>query len=319
MSTLRDHGHVGLGPGGEFDIVRRMLARWGDLAVGIGDDAALLTPPADARLVISTDTSVENVHFRRDWLSHREIAYRATAAAISDLAAMAATPLAVFLAVTLTTDDVPFVEEIADGVGECVGAAAARIFGGDVTRGESMSLTLTVIGSVSKALRRDGAVAGDRVYLTGALGGPVTALRAFQAGRLPATPQRARFSHPLPRWREARWLAERGAHAAIDISDGVVADARHLASASNVIVRLRRESVPVFEGATISDALVSGEEYELLVTSPDALNVDEFVRTFGIALAEVGDVRPGDQPGVELVENDRQVAAPAGHDHFRVL
>src|ERR1035437_4590351 len=97
-----DDRNLGLGSGAEFDTVRTMLSRWGGLAHGVGDDAALLDVPAGSRLAVSTDTSVENVHFRREWLSAEEIAYRAVAAALSDLAAMGATPLGMVIALTLT-------------------------------------------------------------------------------------------------------------------------------------------------------------------------------------------------------------------------
>lgn len=308
------HGHIPLGPGGEFDIVRRMLERWGELAAGIGDDAAIVTPQA-GQLIVSTDTSVEDVHFRREWLSHAEIGYRATAAAMSDLAAMAATPVGVFLALTLPESDVPLVDEIADGIGECVRSARTLILGGDVTRGDKLSLTLTVIGSAVAPLLRSGAVAGDRVYVTGRLGGPLGALREFRERRAPGAGLRQRFTHPVPRLRESRWLAKRGVRAAIDISDGLIADARHLAVASGVVIHLRSESVPVFAGMTADDALASGEEYELLVTCPDRLDAAAFRKEFALDLTEIGEVQ-GDEADVVLTAAGRRVAPPAGYDHF---
>lgn len=307
-------GHVPLGPGGEFDIIRRMLAVWGEIATGIGDDAATIAPPA-GRLVVSTDTSVEDVHFRRDWLTHAEIGYRATAAALSDLAAMAASPLGVFLALTLPESEVPAVDELARGIGDCIRACDTKILGGDVTRGAKLALTLTVLGSASHPLLRSGAVAGDRVYVTGRLGGPVSALREYREGRIPAKPARERFAHPAPRLKEARWLASRGSHAAIDISDGLIADARHLAVASGVGLHLRSESVPVLAGAKPVDALASGEEYELLVTSPGPLDAAAFRAEFGLDLTEIGEAQ-GDEADVVLTAGGRRVAPPAGYDHF---
>lgn len=307
--------HIGLGPGGEFDIIRVMLARWGDLARSIGDDAAIVPLPKSGQLVVSTDTSVEDVHFRRDWLNHAEIGYRATAAALSDLAAMAAKPEGIFLALTLAEADVPLAGELADGIGECVRAAGTVVLGGDVTRGAGLSLTVTVIGSADRPLMRSGAVDGDRIYVTGRLGGPVRALRDLHDRRKPAADVRHRFAHPVPRLREARWLAERGAHAAIDISDGLIADARHLAVASGVGLHVRSELVPAFPGATTDDALASGEEYELLVTCPGELDTAAFRREFGLELTEIGEAR-GDEADVALTAGGRRVPAPAGHDHF---
>lgn len=309
------HGHIALGPGGEFDIVRRMLDRWGEAARSIGDDAAILPAAAGGQRVVSTDTSVEDVHFRREWLGHAEIGYRATAAALSDLAAMAAEPEGIFLALTLAEMDVPRVDELADGIGECVRSAGTLILGGDVTRGAKLSLTVTVIGSATVPLLRSGAVAGDRIYVTGRLGGSLRALRELRDRRLPVSVLRDRFAHPVPRLREARWLAERGAHAAIDISDGLIADARHLAVASGVEIHLRAEAVPAFPGATSEDALASGEEYELLVTAPGPLDAAAFRAEFGLDLTEIGEAR-GDEADVVLTAGGRRVAPPAGYDHF---
>lgn len=309
-------GHVPLGAGGEFDIVRRMLERWGPLAIGIGDDAAIVPLPA-GQLIVSTDTSVEGVHFRREWITHREIGYRATAAALSDLAAMAATPFGVFLALTLPEADVPHAGDVADGVGDCLKAAEARVLGGDVSRGERLSLTLTVLGSASHPLTRSGARPGDRLYVTGRIGGPGAALREFEAGKTPARGLRDRFCHPVPRLKESRWLADHGARAAIDISDGLVADARHLAAASAVSIHVRGDKLPVFDRLSVEDALASGEEYELLLTCPDALDSTAFKREFDLDLTEIGDVSAGAAPGVEVTVSGRPVAAPAGYDHFK--
>ena len=308
-------GHIALGPGGEFDIIRRMLEGWGELARSIGDDAAIVPLPQSGQLVVSTDTSVEDVHFRKEWLTHAEIGYRATAAALSDLAAMAAKPEGIFLALTLAESDVPLAGELADGIGESVRSAGTLILGGDVTRGAGLSLTVTVLGSSAAPLLRSGATSGDRIYVTGRLGAPLRALRELRERRTPAAALRDRFAHPVPRLREARWLAERGASAAIDISDGLIADARHLAVASGVALHLRSERVPTFPGTTSDDALASGEEYELLVTSSGELDVAAFRQEFGLDLTEIGEAQ-GDEAEVVLTAGGRRVAPPAGYDHF---
>ena len=308
--------NVPLGAGREFDVVRKVLARWGELAQGIGDDAAVFWSPSTGQSVVSTDASVEDVHFRREWLSHGEIGYRATAAAMSDLAAMGAAPIGVLIALTLPEQDIARVEELADGIGDCVRSSGTVILGGDVTRGDKLSLTLTVLGVADAPLLRSSARAGERVYVTGRLGGAAAALRELQAGRAPAREHRERFARPVPRLLESRWLAENGCRAAIDLSDGLVADARHLAAASGVTLRLRSESVPVFEGATAGDALAGGEEYELLVTSPVALDVAAFEKTFGLPLTEIGEVVVASEPDVIVLDRGKRVAAPTGYDHF---
>src|SRR5690349_2458955 len=114
---------IELGPGREFDIIRELLARWGPRALGIGDDAAMLEVPAGEQLVVSADSSVEHIHFERAWLTPREIGYRATMAALSDLAAMAAAPLGVLLAIGLPKSWLDAVGELGDGVGEAIDRA----------------------------------------------------------------------------------------------------------------------------------------------------------------------------------------------------
>src|SRR5690349_5447142 len=257
-----------LGPGREFDIVREMQRRWGTLARGLGDDAAILDVPAGHRLVVSTDASVEDVHFRRGWLSPEEIGWRATAAALSDLAAMAATPLGFVVAVTLPDEWRDALPGLVDGIGHAARDAATAIIGGDLTRGRDLALTITVLGHAASPLARGGARPGDALWVTGRLGGPLAALRAFERGDAPLPAHRARFARPRPRLAEARWLAAHGARAAIDVSDGLLAEAAHLAAAGGVRLRVDLDRLPCVEGTSPSDAARSGEEYELLLAAP---------------------------------------------------
>nr|MBP9106641.1 hypothetical protein [Gemmatimonadaceae bacterium] len=133
--------HISLASGKEFDLVRAMIARWGTAASGIGDDAAVLDLPPGERVVVSTDASVEGVHFRRDWLTATEIGYRATAAALSDLAAMAAAPRGLVVALGIPERWLPEVEALADGIGEAARLSGTPIVGGDVTRASELSVT----------------------------------------------------------------------------------------------------------------------------------------------------------------------------------
>ncbi len=194
---------IGLGPGREFDLVRAMVRRWGALASGIGDDAAVVDIPAGERLVASTDASLDGVHFRRGWLTPREIGARATAAALSDLAAMAATPRALLVALALPPDWVADVEEIAEGIGDVARATGTWIAGGDITRATQFGITCTVLGSTAAPVRRDALVPGDRLYVTGVLGGPCAALRALEGGVAVEPALRERFANPRPRIAEA--------------------------------------------------------------------------------------------------------------------
>lgn len=306
---------VSLGPGHEFDLVRTLLARWGDLARDVGDDAALLRVPAGHELVASTDCAVDGVHFRRDWLTPREIGWRAAAAALSDLAAMAAHPIAMLVSLAIPETWLRDVPALADGLGDAARAAGARIAGGDLTSSSELSLAITVLGSTDAPLRRSGARPGDRLYVTGRLGGPRAALASWQQGNSPLADARERFAHPVPRIGEARWLAEHGAHAAIDVSDGLLSDAAHIAAASRARLVVTLDALPTIAGASPEEAAKSGEEYELLVASPDALDVAAFARQFDIPLTDIGRVEHGDARVLATLGGER-VAPGGGFDHF---
>ena len=312
---MRD-GEISFGPGEEFRFIRRMIRRFGSLAVGIGDDAAIVHVPRDNAMVISTDTSVENVHFRRDWLTLDEIGYRATTAALSDIAAMGATGAGILIALSTPAEPHGALDSLGDGIARAAEAAGVRIYGGDTTRGPVLSLTITVIGNTREPLRRDAARAGHHVYVTGVLGGPAAAVRALTEG-VPVPPAwRDRFAKPHARLREGRWVAGRGARAAIDISDGLLADAEHVAAASNVRIRLDLDRVPTVDGVDPIVAAQSGEEYELLLTSAIPIDCGAFGDRFGVRLTDIGMVVDG-QPGVQTTVQGRPLEVESrGYDHF---
>lgn len=310
--------HTALGPGGEFDLVRTLLQQWGAQAEGIGDDAAVVDIPAGERLVVSVDASVDRVHFRRDWMTPFDIGYRAATAALSDLAAMAATPRGLLVSLVIPDDARPLVGELADGIGDAARKAGTAIVGGDLSRGEELSISCTVLGSSSSPTRRSAVRAGDLLYVTGLLGGPAAALRAYREGRAPEPAARDRFLRPRARLAEARWLAQHGVQAMIDISDGLASELHHLAAASGVALRLDVERVPTLRGCSLADATRGGEEYELLVASPRPLDVDAFARTFALPLSEIGRARPAEAPEVVAVRGSTgtRVDLGKGHDHF---
>ena len=308
-------GDTPLGRGAEFDLIRAMRARWGDLAASIGDDAAVLRPPLGESLVVSTDASVENVHFRVAWLSWPEIGYRAVTAALSDLAAMAAVPTGILVALELSEAAREHALELADGIGDAARTAGAVILGGNITRAQSCAVTTTVIGSAFAALGRSGGRPGDLLYVTGVLGGPAAALRAWQAGTEPSPSARKRFVRPAARLREARWLAARGAVAAIDVSDGIAGDVGHLAAANDIAFEVHLDRVPRLADATEADASAGGEEYELLVLARAPLPEREFEAAFGIPLTPIGRAL-GSGASVVFTRDGERVAAPRGYDHL---
>jgi thiamine-monophosphate kinase len=315
-----------LGPGREFDRVRRIAAALGARASGLGDDCAVLAP-ADAVLVASTDVSVENVHFRRAWLSLEEIGWRATAAALSDLAADGAEAAGVLMALTVpagaSDEDVV---AVMTGAGGAAAEVEARVVGGDLSAGPLWSVAVTVLGWAGTAVDRAGARPGDGVWVTGALGGPRAALEAWRRGDTPDDAARRSFARPVPRIRAGRWLAVHGAGAMIDLSDGLAADAGHVAAASGVAIALELERVPVTSSVRVEAsragvppehfAAEGGEEYELLVALPpgfEAADVRAFESVCRLPLTRVGEVVAG--AGVQARFGGKAVAL-TGYDHF---
>src|SRR5437868_6994748 len=294
--------------------------RWAPAAAGTcsPESPALCSPSSQTRRLrraVRPDTSVEGVHFRREWLNHFEIGYRATAASLSDLAAMAARPIGVLIALTLPEVDRAEARELATGIREGAAASMCPIIGGDLSAGKDLSLTITALGSVARPIPRAGAKVGDRVYVTGILGGPAAAVRAWKAGIEPSERDRARFAHPIPRIEAAMGLAARGATSAIDLSDGLAADLAHVAAASKVRIEVDADRIPRFDDISAIEAASAGEEYEIVVTAP-GIDVRRFSEEFGLELTEIGRVVAG-PPGVELRQGGERVTAPAGYDHFR--
>jgi thiamine-monophosphate kinase len=313
-------GHTTLAPGGEFDRIRRALARLGSAAAGVGDDCAFVEIGTE-RLALSCDLTIEGTHFRPGWLAPVELGWRATAAALSDLAAVAATPLGVLLSVAISTEwPEEHFAELIEGAGQAAGSVGAAVWGGDLVRSDRVTVDVMVAGRlVGEPVRRSGAAIGDELWVTGALGGPFSAVAAWNAGTEPEETARARFAHPVPRVAEAAWLRERGARAMIDVSDGLVADAAQLAAASGVGWEIDPDRVPLHPAAdVVQEALVSGEEYELLVALPagaGARLAGEFQAAFKLPWTRVGvAVR---EPGVRVLRAGRPMDLPPAFSHFR--
>jgi thiamine-monophosphate kinase len=320
----------------EFDLIARIrdrcTSRRGDVALGIGDDAALLDLRAGRQLVACTDTLVAGVHFPPA-TAPRDIGWKALAVNLSDLAAMGAEPAWALLALTLPVADAAFVDDFASGFAELARAHDVALIGGDTTQGP-LAITVTALGFVpaGEGLTRGGARAGDGVFVTGTLGGAAGALHVLRdtgpgtgdSGKNGAA-LRARLDRPEPR--VAAGLALRGiASACIDVSDGLLADLGHVCAASEVGAEIEADALPVlpalaasFDARARRDlALAGGDDYELCFAAP-ATRATEVVAALaraGCGATRIGRIVAGS--GVRVLDADANEIeiARAGWEHF---
>ena len=318
---------MNLGPGKEFDRIRAIFQRLGEILPSnapLGDDCALVQV-GGSTLAVSIDASVQDVHFRTDWLDFKEIGFRAAGAALSDLAAEGAIPLGVMVSLGVPshdgTPDDPAVQ-IMEGVAAMCGNLGAQVFGGDMTRSEKYTVDVCVIGQAERPVRRAGAREGDAVWVTGYLGGAGLALDKLRKGERMSKALRNRYACPEPRIEAGRWLAAHGATAMIDISDGLAADAQHLAAASGVGIEINLEQIPRWEDVDALAAVASGEEFELLLTMPSTFgdaSASSFRGETGVELSRIGTClrsAGGRRGGVRLLNHNKPVPLPPGFDHF---
>jgi thiamine-monophosphate kinase len=266
---------------GELGLLAELERR--GLAEQIGDDAAELQPG----LVVTQDSLVEGVHFRLDWLSWRELGFRAAAVNISDLAASGARPEALIVSLGLPVEtELDDVLELYAGIAE----TGVPVRGGDTTSATTVFLTVAAVGRSERVPGRAGALPGDQLVVTGPLGAAGAAFRD------------ERYVRPPLRVAEGIELA-RAAHAMLDLSDGLAVDTGHLAARSGCRVLIELEQVPLAPGATHED-LAFGEDYELLAATPETG-----------AFAVIGRCEEG--AGVEIRLGGQAVALP-GWEHFRL-
>jgi thiamine-monophosphate kinase len=308
--------HLPLGPGAEFDRIRRIIERVGPTALTLGDDCALLEWPGGT-LTVSTDATVEGVHFQPGWLTLAEVGWRATARAMSDLAAEGAAALGALVALTTPRDaGADAIAELMGGAADAAASAGARILGGDLTAGDRWHVVVTVIGTAERPVTRAGAQAGDGIWVTGELGRARMALDAWLAGGEPDPAARRAFATPSPRITAGMALADAGAHAMIDLSDGLGGDAAHLAAASGVRLVIDLDRVPAAPGVpSPAYAAGGGEDYELLAAMPAAFDsrAASVAARAGATLTRIGCVETG--AGAVFLSGGVPVTVP-GWDHF---
>jgi thiamine-monophosphate kinase len=341
---------------GEFELIRRYFDRQRDaaasgnpVALGIGDDCALLAPRPGMQLAISTDMLVEGRHFFAD-VDPEALGHKALAVNLSDLAAMGAKPLAFTLALALPTADPVWLEAFAKGLFGLADAHQCTLVGGDTTRGP-LNICITVFGEVpvvngqSQALRRSGAQAGDDVYVSGDLGEARLALLALQGElTLPAAQlQAARLRLERPTPRVALGLALRGiASAAIDLSDGLAGDLGHLLKSSYLGCNIQNNLIidnfaiklitynaintratgfnysNIYSEQVIDVIVAGGDDYELAFTAPPHLReaVQQAAAACGTRVSRIGHMQS--QPGLWLTDLNGQATelAARSFDHF---
>ncbi|MAM02639.1 MAG: thiamine-phosphate kinase [Myxococcales bacterium] len=324
-----NNGGSRFGPGAEFDLITRLHDFDSELPPGVGlgpgDDAALL----EDGWVVSTDLCVEGVHFRREWITDKEVGYRAATAALSDMAAMAAVPVGLLVSIAAQRGGAFDLEQVQAGIQEAAVKVGASVIGGDVSASPGpLVVDVVALGKSASPVRRDGAKSGGEVWVTGSLGSSAAAVRIWRDGGTPTEALRSAFVTPAARVNEALYIAkDLFAHAMIDISDGLIGDAGHIAASSGVKITLNALDIPITRAAinhfgrakALRDALVGGEDYELcFVTDPDTVDPLHFLDRYGVTVTKVGSVAEGE--GVWLKEEDGTLSAfdSGGFDHWGV-
>lgn len=315
----------------EFELIQRYFqkpAGSNSVVLGVGDDCALLQPPAGQQLAVSIDTLVSGVHFPAD-AEPALIGERALRVALSDLGAMGAKPLWFTLALTLPKPDATWLQAFSSGLMNAAGLYSCPLVGGDTTRGP-LTISIQVHGSVApgRALRRSGARADDWVFVTGDLGDGAAALallnNEFEAGKAAHAYLMDRFYRPRPHIRTGELLAG-VASAAIDISDGLLADLGHICAASRVGAIVDVEQLPLSEVVIAKAepaqreawALAGGDDYQLCFTVPRkrAGLVQTWIDNKLINATLIGKIVQ--EPGVRCRKAGRDYTPAAkGYTHF---
>jgi thiamine-monophosphate kinase len=317
----------------EFDIIQRYFTRKTTpdpaLILGIGDDAAILHVPEGMELAVSMDTLVEGVHFPA--ATHpADIGYKALAVSLSDMAAMGAEPRWAMLALTLPVSDEPWLESFSKGFFNLAERYGVQLIGGDTTRGP-LAITVQIHGLVpaGTALRRSAARSGNLIYVTGEVGDAGLALLLLQEKISLSAEQAAcvmtRLNRPEPRVKEG--LALRGiAHAAIDLSDGLVADLGHILKASEVGATLYMERLPLSPAVTsVLDKadgwnlpLNAGDDYELCFTVPreNQTKLQKAIQQFPCRCTCIGMIEETLGLRCQLVNGELFEPIRTGYQHF---
>lgn len=304
--------------------IRRRARRSSAVIAGIGDDCAVLRIPKNHEMLVTTDFSLEGVHFRREWHPPKIVGYRCLARGLSDIAAMGGSAVAAFLSLALP-GKIPqlWVDRFFDGLLKLALEFGVPLAGGDTAQSLGGILAdIVVVGSVPKgrAILRSGARPGDRIYVTGRLGESAAAIELLRRGKKISAADYPRHFRPEPRIKIGQYLQRRGlASSMIDLSDGLSTDLGHLCEDSGVGAEIQADAIPLARaGKKAGDvplelALHGGEDYELLFTSskrvPDKIA--------GVSVSEIGRIVRGRRTVLIADDGSRKAFPPAGWEHFR--
>jgi thiamine-monophosphate kinase len=307
---------------GEFALIQRVTARLGTAAstlLGPGDDAALVAAP-DGRVLVSCDVLVDGRHFRTDWCSAADIGHRAAAANLADIAAMGGTPSALLVSLCIPRDlDPVWAEQLADGLSEECDLVGAAVVGGDMSTSSVITIAVTALGDLGgrAPVLRSGARPGDLLAMAGRIGQAAAGLTVLSRGfRSPKALVEA-YRRPVVPYHAGPAAAILGATAMIDVSDGLLADAGHIATASGVGMDIRRDAFeltgPMRDAAAALGTdpyawvLAGGDDHPLVATFPPGVDLPEPWRVIGRVTE-----------GAEItVDGLHYTDGPTGWDHFR--
>lgn len=305
--------------------IRARARRNPGVALGIGDDCSILRIPPKHEILVTTDFSLESMHFRHEFHPPEVIGYRALARGLSDIAAMGGTPIAAFLSLAFPrTIHQRWVKRFLTGLFELADRFGVSLAGGDTAESpDGVLLDIIVVGSIPKgaAIRRSGARPGNRIFVTGKLGGSAAALNLLFSGQKLPPKKFPQHFHPVPRIEVGRFLSEKHlAFAMIDISDGLSTDLSHICEESGVGAEIQAEAIPLARIGRPSRrvdfkfALHGGDDYELLFTVPRSKQVPATIA--GVPITEIGVITRSKK--LSLIEQgQRRVLKPQGWQHFR--
>jgi thiamine-monophosphate kinase len=299
--------------------IRRLAGR-PEAGVGIGDDCAVLAVPKGRDALITTDFSLEGVHFRREWHPPDSVGHRCLARGLSDIAAMGGEPHAAFLSLALPRE-LPqrWVDRFFAGFLTLAKRYRVQLVGGDVAESPAGVLAdIVVLGSApkGKAVLRSGARMGDLIYVTGTLGASVATLELLREGKKPRRSAHKRHFYPDPRLSLGRYLREQKiASAMIDTSDGLSVDLGHICEESGVGAVVYSQSLPRLPGPKgLQLALHGGEDYELLFTAAPKAKVPELIA--GVHVTRIGEIVSGEAIHVADAQGRTKRLRPKGWQHF---